>query len=83
MTDVAQRVLPNASWAWLHSTRFDISFILGVPLAAFLTGIIVVNNPQWFVPILIVDLWLLGYHHVVATYTRLCFDGGAFLSIGD
>jgi hypothetical protein len=78
MTDVAQRVLPSASWAWLHSTRFDISFILGVPLAAFLTGLIVVNNPQWFVPILIVDLGLLGYHHVVATYTRLCFDRTSF-----
>jgi hypothetical protein len=24
--------------------------------------------------LLLADLWLLGYHHVVATYTRLAFD---------
>jgi hypothetical protein len=23
---------------------------------------------------LILDLWFLGYHHVISTYTRLCFD---------
>jgi hypothetical protein len=33
-----------------------------------------VLNPHWFVPILVLDLWFLGYHHVIATYTRLCFD---------
>jgi len=31
-----------------------------------------------FAPILLLDLWLLGYHHVIATYTRLCFDTASF-----
>jgi hypothetical protein len=25
-------------------------------------------------------LWLLGYHHVVSTYTRLCFDRDSFIT---
>jgi hypothetical protein len=31
-------------------------------------------DARLFAPILMLDLWLLGYHHVVATYTQLCFD---------
>jgi hypothetical protein len=30
------------------------------------------------VPILVLDLWFLGYHHVIATYTQLCFDRRSF-----
>ena len=37
-------------------------------------------EPRLFVPILFVDLWLLGYHHVISTYTRLCFDRESFRS---
>ena len=35
---------------------------------------LVAARPELFLPILLLDLWLLGYHHVVSTYTRLCFD---------
>jgi hypothetical protein len=65
-------------WAWLRSSTFDLWFILGIPALAILTGAIVVWAPQLFVPILIIDLWFLGYHHVIATYTRLCFDRNSF-----
>jgi hypothetical protein len=27
--------------------------------------------------VLLADLWLLGYHHVISTFTRLCFDTGS------
>jgi hypothetical protein len=37
-----------------------------------------VIHPALFLPILVADLWLLGYHHVIATYTRLCFDAESF-----
>ena len=38
----------------------------------------IILEPAWFYPILVVDLWVLGYHHVVATFTRICFDRVSF-----
>jgi hypothetical protein len=43
-----------------------------------LTGFVVIRQPKLFTPVLIFDLWFLGYHHVIATYTRLCFDRKSF-----
>ena len=73
MSDIA---VPTARihWAWLCNPRFDLSFIEGIPALACLTGLIVIAQPHLFTPILIFDLWFLGYHHVISTYTRLCFD---------
>ena len=59
---------------WLRGRGFDLAFIVGIASLALLSGAVVVQEPRLFVPILFLDLWLLGYHHVVATYTRLCFD---------
>jgi hypothetical protein len=62
---------------WLRGARFDTGFILGTTAIAVLSGGLVVMEPKLFAPILMMDLWLLGYHHVIATYTRLCFDGAS------
>lgn len=40
------------------------------PLLATATVLVVVAIPDLLLPIIMLDLWLLGYHHVVATYTR-------------
>jgi hypothetical protein len=42
----------------------------------------VLAAPELFMPVLILDLWFLGYHHVIATYTRLCFDAESFRQRG-
>ena len=63
---------------WLRSRSFDLTFIVGVAALAIASGWLVVNDPRLFAPILLLDLWLLGYHHVIATYTRLCFDRASF-----
>ena len=63
---------------WLRNRSFDLTFIVGFAVLALASGWAVVMNPALFAPILIADLWLLGYHHVIATYTRLCFDGESF-----
>ena len=55
---------------WLLSARFDRHFIA--------TTAAIAMRPGLFIPILMLDLWLLAYHHVVSTYTRLCFDAGCF-----
>jgi hypothetical protein len=65
---------------WLRSRSFDLGFILGIAALALLSGAVVVARPALFPLVLFLDLWLLGYHHVVATYTRICFDRDSFLT---
>jgi hypothetical protein len=65
-------------WHWLRSPQFDLSFIIGIAALGIVTGFVVTWQPEWFWPILIFDLWFLGYHHVISTYTRLCFDRRSF-----
>lgn len=62
---------------WLSSRRFDLVFVLltaGVGLAAGLTSHL---EPSLFYVILFADLWILGYHHVIATFGRLTVESGA------
>jgi hypothetical protein len=68
----------HTNWAWLRNPRFDLFFVFGIPAVAVLTGLVVVWRPSLFIPILIFDLWFLSYHHVISTYTRLCFDRRSF-----
>ncbi len=58
---------------WLRDAHFDLNFIVGTAVLAVATGAFVVTEPRLFAPILLLDLWLLGQHHVVSTFTRLCF----------
>ena len=67
-------VLPG----WLRNARFDIGFIAGIVVLALVSCLVVVREPRLFGVVLLADLWLLGYHHVIATYTRLCFDRESF-----
>ena len=62
------------SAGWLRSTSFDTTFILGIAALAIASGLVVIQNPSMFPLILFLDLWVLGYHHVISTYTRLAFD---------
>lgn len=63
---------------WLRSPRFDAFFIGGIALLALTSGAVIAARPDLFVLIFLADLWLLGYHHVVSTFTRLCFDRASF-----
>lgn len=49
-------------------------FIVGIALLAISSGLLVVIRPETFVYVLTADVWLLGYHHVASTYTRIAFD---------
>ncbi len=59
---------------WLAAPGFDVPFIAGTAGIALAAGAAVTLEPALFWPILLADLWLLGYHHVIATFTRLAFD---------
>jgi len=62
------------SLPWLRSFRFDIGFILLIPFMAIAAGFSVNENPALFAGILLLDIWLLGYHHVISTFTRISFS---------
>ncbi len=56
---------------YLSSALYDNTLIFGVMILAIGTGLIVNYRPELFVPVLLADLWFLGYHHVIATFTKL------------
>jgi len=62
---------------WLRGRSFDTVFIVGVLFLALFSGAVVAYDPKLFVIVFFLDLWFLGYHHVVSTYTRLCFDSAS------
>src|ERR1022692_3806251 len=51
---------------------------VGCALAGILAGLTALAQPGWFAAILLADVWILGSQHVIATYTRLCFDAATF-----
>ena len=63
---------------WIRSRPFDLNFIVTIAVVAFASGAIVVWRPSLVMPVLMLDLWLLGFHHVVSTFTRLVFDRQSF-----
>ena len=77
-TQCAGIARPRVRSAWLCDAGFDSAFILGGIALALVSGTAIVIEPSLFYPILLLDLWVLGYHHVVATFTRLCFDRASF-----
>jgi hypothetical protein len=52
---------------YLEGKIYDNILIWGVFLVSIISGVIVVANPNLFYIILILDLWFLGYHHVIST----------------
>lgn len=76
MTVIETHRLP--SLGLLRGPAFDFGFVIGIAALAIASGIVVTADPRLFTPILLLDLWILGYHHVVSTYTRLCFDRNSF-----
>ena len=58
----------------MRNRSFDLLFVGGLLAIGLTAGGAAAIAPALFLPLLIVDLWLFGYHHVIATFTRLAFD---------
>ena len=71
-------VLAAPSWGWLRHARFDLLFIVGITVLAVSAAGLTLAAPVLFPLVLVADLWLLGYHHVISTFTRLAFDSESF-----
>lgn len=63
---------------WLRGPAFDAFFIGGIAALALASGAVIAARPDLFLLVFLADLWLLSYHHVVSTFTRLCFDRASF-----
>jgi hypothetical protein len=74
MTTATLTLPTSTEPSYLKSRRFDFFFVYGIPAFALLLGAYVLVNPHSFTNVLYYDLLLLGYHHVISTYTRLVFD---------
>jgi hypothetical protein len=70
--------LPAPSLGWLRSPSFDSLFIGGIALIALASTALVLWQPKLFTIVVVADMWLLGFHHVISTYTRLAFDTESF-----
>ena len=55
---------------WIRSCQFDLILILGCLILAISLGSASYYYPKMYPVILFLNIWLLGYHHVIATYTR-------------
>jgi hypothetical protein len=66
------------AFGWLRNPQFDLTLIVVAAGWALAAGVAIVLEPAWFWPILFLDVWLLGYTHVVSTFTRLAFDRDSF-----
>ncbi len=64
--------------AWLYGRNFDLVFTIGIATAALGAGVAIGQNPALFGPIFFLNLWILAFPHVVATFTRLVFDRQSF-----
>jgi hypothetical protein len=62
----------------LYGRGFDMGMVVGLPVLALATTCLVIVKPDWFGLVLMIDLWLLGYHHVIATFTRTAMDRDSF-----
>ena len=81
MSTVAAKSASRVSVAapgWIRSYRFDMNLIVTVAILAILSGVAAAYEPRCLTWVLLLDLWLLGYHHVVSTFTRLVFDKESF-----
>jgi hypothetical protein len=67
-----------ANPGWIRSREFDLSLVLAAAAIALVSGGVALVKPELFGVVLILDLWLLGYHHVISTFTRLCCDKASF-----
>ena len=65
MADTTAAFAP-LEWKWLRSRDFDLAFILGIPSISLATIALIIQAPRLFWAVLAIDLWVFGYHHVIA-----------------
>ena len=73
----ATAAAPPRSFVWNES--FDATLLVAPIALGLLAAAVVTANPALYAAVVVADLWFLGYHHVVSTYTRLGFSSRGLL----
>jgi len=64
----------SAAPSFVWNERFDFTLLVAPLVLGLLAAAVVTSNPALYAAVVVADLWFLGYHHVVSTYTRLGFS---------
>lgn len=78
VTDAAMPNTVPLGVGWLRDRHFDLALILGIPALCLGSGAAVTLEPRLLAPIVFIDIWLLSYQHIGASFSRLCFDRESF-----
>jgi len=62
---------PRAPNGWMDNRNADLALVLGTVFLATLAAAFAGLSPEYLALVVMADLWLLGYHHVIATFTKL------------
>jgi hypothetical protein len=65
---------PAQSRSYVWNGSFDNTLLVAPIALGLLAAAVVTSNPALYAAVVLADLWFLGYHHVVSTYTRLGFS---------
>jgi hypothetical protein len=76
MMDIAVANRSTVS-GWLRNPDFDTLLICGLTALALAAGLLIALQPIALPLVLLADNWLLGYPHVIATFTRIAPDRAA------
>lgn len=63
---------------WIRGPQFDLALIAGTAGLAALVTIPLSIEPRLFALITVPYLWLVGYPHLLATYSQIAFDRKSF-----
>ena len=69
----------SAPRAFVWNESFDATLLVAPLALGLLAAAVVTANPAIYAAVVLADLWFLGYHHVVSTYTRLGFSSRGLL----
>ncbi len=64
---------------FVWNETFDATLVAAPIALGLLAAAVVTSNPALYAAVVVADLWFLGYHHVVSTYTRLGFSSRGLL----
>ncbi len=67
-------VAAPAPRGFVWNQAFDATLLVAPISLGLLAVAFVAADPSLFAAVLLADLWFLGYHHVISTYTRLGFS---------
>ena len=68
---------PTKPRTFVWNDAFDSTLLLLPISLGLLAAAVVSASPQLYAAVVLANLWFLGYHHVVCTYTRLGFSVGS------